>query len=79
VEVALIAQAGECPEPLWVWLVGLEHPSAATVAGGIVVIGGVALRVIQGSGSPGGPERPPGDLVGDLADLDASAESAKPG
>jgi len=63
VEVALIAQLENVLAPLWVWLAGLEHPTAATIIGGIVVIGAVALQVtsqvrinsIAVSGTPGLP------------------------
>jgi drug/metabolite transporter (DMT)-like permease len=53
VEVTLIAQLENVLGPLWVWLAGVEHPSAATIVGGIVVIGAVVLQVTQGSRSPG--------------------------
>ena len=51
VEVALIAQLENVLGPLWVWLAGLEYPSIATIIGGIVVIGAVALQVTSGQGS----------------------------
>lgn len=78
VEVALIAQLENVLAPLWVWLAGIEHPSAATIAGGVIVIGAVVLQVTQGGRSPspspspspasGEGQRPPADLVPDLAD-----------
>ncbi|HET6191842.1 MAG TPA: DMT family transporter [Trebonia sp.] len=50
-EVALIAQLENVLGPLWVWLAGIEHPSAPTIAGGIIVIGAVCLQVTQGTRS----------------------------
>jgi drug/metabolite transporter (DMT)-like permease len=70
VEVALIAQLENVLGPLWVWLAGVEHPSAATIVGGIVVIGAVVLQVTQGSRSPRG------DLVGDQAPVIVAAEAS---
>jgi drug/metabolite transporter (DMT)-like permease len=78
VEVALIAQLENVLAPLWVWLAGLEYPSAATIAGGVIVIGAVAVQVTQGTRSPGRRRRPRDDLLGDLADPDAGSEPAKP-
>ena len=78
VEVALISQLENVLAPLWVSLAGIEHPSAPTIAGGIIVLSAVALQVTQGSRSPGRLRRPPGDLLGDTASLDASGEPAKP-
>jgi drug/metabolite transporter (DMT)-like permease len=46
-EVALISQLENVLGPLWVWLAGLERPSAATVAGGIIVICAVVFQVTQ--------------------------------
>ncbi len=77
VEVALIAQLETVLAQLWVWLAGLERPSAATIAGGIVVIGAVALQVTQGNRAPAGLRRRPGELLGDLADPVASTEPAE--
>jgi drug/metabolite transporter (DMT)-like permease len=57
-EVALIAQLENVLGPLWVWLAGIEHPSAPTIAGGIVVIGAVCVQVAQGTRSPGVLEQP---------------------
>ena len=60
-EVALIAQLENVLGPLWVWLAGIEHPSAPTIAGGIIVIGAVCLQVTQGTRSQGEPKhRQPG-------------------
>ncbi len=78
VEVALISQLENVLAPLWVSLAGIERPSAPTIAGGIIVLGAVALQVTQGSRSPGRPQRPPGGLLGDIASPDASGEPAKP-
>jgi drug/metabolite transporter (DMT)-like permease len=79
VEVALIAQLENVLAPLWVWLAGIEHPSAATIAGGVVVIGAVVLQVTQGGRSPGRVKRPADDLLPELAGPDASTEPANPG
>lgn len=79
VEVALVAQLENVLAPLWVWLAGIEHPSAATIAGGVIVIGAVVLQVTQGGRSPGQANRPADDLVPDLAGPDASTEPANPG
>jgi drug/metabolite transporter (DMT)-like permease len=78
VEVALIAQLENILAPLWVWLAGIERPSAPTIAGGIIVIGAVTLQIAQGGGSPEGFARPPGPLAGDVADPDTSAEPVNP-
>jgi drug/metabolite transporter (DMT)-like permease len=43
--VGLISQLEIVLGPLWVWLAGIERPSAPTIAGGIIVIGAVALTV----------------------------------
>jgi drug/metabolite transporter (DMT)-like permease len=48
-EVALITQLENVLGPLWVWLAGIEHPAAATVAGGVVVIGAVVFQVTPGT------------------------------
>jgi hypothetical protein len=64
VEVALIAQLENVLAPLWVWLAGLEHPSGATIAGGIVVIGAVVLQVTQGIGSRDRTRRPAAQPAG---------------
>jgi drug/metabolite transporter (DMT)-like permease len=47
-EVALISQLENVLGPWWVWLAGLERPSAATVAGGIIVICAVVFQVTSG-------------------------------
>ena len=57
-EVALIAQLENVLGPLWVWLAGIEHPSAPTIAGGIVVIGAVCVQVTQGTRSRGALKQP---------------------
>ena len=43
-EIALITLLEIVLGPLWVWIVISEHPSAATVAGGTVVIAAVVLQ-----------------------------------
>src|SRR6202044_1682631 len=58
VEAALISQLETVLAPLWVWLAGLERPSIPTIAGGIVVIGAVALQVTQRPRSPAQPPSP---------------------
>jgi drug/metabolite transporter (DMT)-like permease len=84
VEVALISQLENVLAPLWVWLAGIERPSAPAVVGGIIVIGAVSLQITQGSGSAGGRRRPPDVLprdlaVPDLAGPDGATQPAKPG
>jgi drug/metabolite transporter (DMT)-like permease len=44
-EVALIAQLENVLAPLWVWLAGIEHPSAEVIIGGVIVIGAVGLQI----------------------------------
>jgi drug/metabolite transporter (DMT)-like permease len=51
-EVALISQLENVAGPLWVWLAGIERPSAATVAGGITVICAVVFQVTQAPRRP---------------------------
>lgn len=48
-DVALISQLENVLGPVWVWLAGIEHPSAATIAGGIIVICAVVFQVAQGT------------------------------
>jgi drug/metabolite transporter (DMT)-like permease len=48
-EVALISLLEVVLGPLWVWLALSERPAAATIAGGLVVIGAVA---VQAAGRP---------------------------
>ena len=48
-DAALISQLENVLGPLWVWLAGVEHPSAPTIAGGVIVIGAVVLQITQGS------------------------------
>lgn len=76
VEVALIAQLENVLGPLWVWLAGIEHPSAPTIAGGIVVIGAVVLQVTQGSRMPHRRRGPPGDRLGGHAAVIVAAEAS---
>jgi hypothetical protein len=52
---------------------------AGILIGGVIVIGAVALQVTQGSGARDRLQRPPGDLLGGLADPEASTEPASPG
>ena len=64
--VALISQLENVLGPLWVWLAGIERPSVPTIAGGIIVIGAVALTItgerdVTAAGlSPGEPADPIG-------------------
>jgi drug/metabolite transporter (DMT)-like permease len=78
VEVALISQLETVLAPLRVWLAGLERPSLPTIAGGVVVIGAVVLQVTAGGRSLARLRPPPGNLLGDLADPDASTEPVSP-
>lgn len=66
-DAALISQLENVLGPLWVWLAGVERPSAPTICGGLVVIGAVAFQVTQGSRSPAGRRPQPDDLLGNLA------------
>jgi hypothetical protein len=75
--VALISQLENVLGPVWVWLAGIEHPSAPTIAGGIIVIAAVALQVTWGSHSAAGLRRQPGDARRDLADSTAQAQPAE--
>jgi drug/metabolite transporter (DMT)-like permease len=43
--VGLISQLEIVLGPLWVWLAGIERPSAPTLVGGVIVIGAVALTI----------------------------------
>jgi drug/metabolite transporter (DMT)-like permease len=75
--VALISQLENVLGPVWVWLAGIEHPSAPTIAGGIIVIAAVALQVTWGSYSAAGLPRQPDDVRRDLADSTAQAQPAE--
>jgi drug/metabolite transporter (DMT)-like permease len=66
--VALITQLENVLGPLWVWLAGIEHPSAPTIAGGLIVIAAVAVDVTWGQSSAGRLRRPPDDVLCELAD-----------
>ena len=55
-DAALISQLENVLGPLWVWLAGIEHPSAPTIAGGVIVIGAVALQITQGRRSAVKPQ-----------------------
>jgi len=46
--VALISQLENVLGPVWVWLAGIEHPSAPTITGGVIVIAAVAMEVTWG-------------------------------
>jgi len=46
--VALISQLENVLGPVWVWLAGIEHPSAPTITGGLIVIAAVAMEVTWG-------------------------------
>jgi drug/metabolite transporter (DMT)-like permease len=50
-EVALITLLEVVLGPLWVWLALSEHPSTATLAGGVVVIAAVVLQAVPASRS----------------------------
>jgi drug/metabolite transporter (DMT)-like permease len=62
-DVALIVQLENVLAPLWVWLAGIETPSAATIVGGIIVIGAVVF-LITSSGLPVRQKQPADDLAG---------------
>jgi drug/metabolite transporter (DMT)-like permease len=51
-DAALISQLEIVLAPLWVWLAGIEDPSAFTLAGGIIVIGAVVFQITEGSTPP---------------------------
>jgi drug/metabolite transporter (DMT)-like permease len=57
--VALISQLENVLGPLWVWLAGIEHPSALTIAGGIIVIAAVVIQVTWGQNPSWGFRRQP--------------------
>jgi drug/metabolite transporter (DMT)-like permease len=65
--VALISQLENVLGPLWVWLAGIEQPSALTIAGGVIVIGAVAIEIAGAAFSSPALRGPPGDQPGDLA------------
>jgi drug/metabolite transporter (DMT)-like permease len=75
-DAALISQLENVLGPLWVWLAGIEQPSAATIGGGIIVIGAVAFQIPRGqiprdqipSGSPAELQPPPDALLAEVAD-----------
>jgi len=62
-DVALISQLENVLGPVWVWLAGVERPSAATIAGGVIVICAVVFQVTQGAErsapAPNGPPSRP--------------------
>jgi len=57
-EVALITLLEIVLGPLWVWLVQSEQPGAATLAGGAIVLGAVAVQAGAGP-APGSSVPPP--------------------
>ena len=75
--VALITQLENVLGPLWVWLAGIEHPSAPTLAGGIIVIAAVAVEVTRGTNSARELRRQPDDVQRALADSTAKAQPAE--
>ena len=76
-DVALITQLENVLGPLWVWLAGIEHPSAPTIVGGVIVIAAVAMDVIWGQNSARVRRRPSDDGLRDLADAPANAQPAE--
>ena len=75
--VALITQLENVLGPLWVWLAGIEHPSAPTIAGGAIVIAAVAVDVTWGQNSARMLRRPSDDALRDLAESTAKAQPAE--
>ena len=65
-DAALISQLENVLGPLWVWLAGIEYPSAPTIAGGVIVIGAVALQITQGRRSAVELQPAADELVGDF-------------
>jgi len=51
-EVALITLLEIVLGPIWVWIVLSEQPSAATIAGGLIVLGAVAIQARAGVPPP---------------------------
>jgi drug/metabolite transporter (DMT)-like permease len=76
-DVALISQLENVLGPLWVWLAGIEHPSAPTIAGGIIVIAAVAMEVTRGRNPARRLRRQPDDVLRDLADSTAKAQPSE--
>jgi drug/metabolite transporter (DMT)-like permease len=56
VEAAMIAILETILSPFWVWLLLGEHPGSRTVAGGLIVIGAVAVHTLTDMRR--GPRRP---------------------
>lgn len=75
-KVALITQLENVLGPLWVWLAGVEHPSALTLAGGVIVIAAVAMEVTRGTNSARELRRQPDHVQRDLAGSWASRTHA---
>ena len=78
-KVALITQLENVLGPLWVWLAGLEHPSALMLAGGIIVIAAVTMEIARGTTSVRSRERQPADGLRNLAGSTAEAQPAEGG
>jgi drug/metabolite transporter (DMT)-like permease len=57
-EVALITLLEVVLGPLWVWLADSERPSAATLAGGAVVVAAVAIQAVGEGGEPAAVHAP---------------------
>jgi drug/metabolite transporter (DMT)-like permease len=73
-DAALISQLENVLGPSWVWLAGIEHPSAPTVVGGIIVLGAVALQVTQGGRPAGRLRGKPGEPLPELAPQEAGTK-----
>jgi drug/metabolite transporter (DMT)-like permease len=76
-KVALITQLENVLGPLWVWLAGIEHPSALMLAGGIIVIAAVAMEITRGTTSVLNPKRQPDDGLRHLTGSTAAAQPAE--
>jgi drug/metabolite transporter (DMT)-like permease len=76
-KVALITQLENVLGPLWVWLAGIEHPSALVLAGGIIVIAAVAMEITRGTTSVLNPKRQPDDGLRHLTGSTAAAQPAE--
>ncbi len=75
--VALITQLENVLGPLWVWLAGIEHPSALMLTGGIIVIAAVAMEITRGPASVRSIQRQPADGLRNLAGSPAEAQPAE--
>ena len=56
-EAALIGLLEPVLNPLWVWLVHGEVPAPASLAGGAMLLGGLAVRYAPRPRPPGPPDR----------------------